>query len=638
MGVKYRIDYKNYFDEGCRVDISTANYFGEPILLRAVDQQACVISYDLPDDPYEPICNSKATIVIDNHGGVDASELREAADRDFTVEFYINTILKFRGFVIPDGIQNAFQSLPYDLTITATDGLMLLDTIDYSDTNVDANGGRCILNYLRSVLFGPKNLNNTLPIRWVNTLKNLAYPLENDVFSGSVEWSSTGEGYADYNGNNKSCMYVLEGLLRSMQSRISQSDGYWKVDRINDIGSGEYFYRETPGTMDGFTVSDPVLTNVNRTITGDDQGAYRFIEEDAILRTAKGLKSVTTTYNQNQRDNILPNGNMDMSSLGQPIYWQITPNGGIEMVEGFDGKADGAAELTVFSGSVDSRFKLVNNILPIDSDILYSSINFGFKFSMVAGYPVDGDGLIIWGANTLRFRLIYNNGVQNFYLNEFGYWTDQDISVNVTIANLKLGDVASVDFNARQDIILPLPAFIPIERAANPSLSVEFFVAPGQTIIYDDIYLNTDNNSDVAKGTFTNSKFTGNEDYSLNISSSHNGFYVSNFMSNFSESGLEKFFTDGKFTGTLTAMNSHAILRNRYRSSLIFEGSIYGKGWSFGEIYEIQTLTDKKFLPLACNWNTETCTIKINAIEVRDDNLGAGINIEYYGKNDNDKL
>jgi len=622
--VKYRLEYKNYFDEACRVDIIQDSYVGDIIPIIGIENQACVIRYDVGDDPYDPIANSMAEIGFFNQGQVDLQELRNAGDRDFRVRFYINGAVKWIGFVVPDGITQELRAFPYDVTITATDGLKLLDGLDYSHNNL--TGGRCILNYYRQILFADSNLGLPLPIRWVNTLECDEYPGE-DMLSGSVEWAPTGEGFTDYNGNTKSGLYILEEMTRSMQSRLYQSNGYWVIERINDVAEGSYYYKETPASLAGMVVTTGFLEVLKSIGRAGGAFSYSFIEENQNLRTAKALGTVITTYEQDQRDNILPNGSMDLYSFGSPLYWGMS-SGSSALVTGGEpslSEARGYSVKVDNTFGADAYFQLQGGLaLPIDTDVLYDSINFGFKYSVQSG------------ALDITIRLTYLQGSASYFLNEFGYWTTTITDVTISVDSLAIGDVATVDFNKRQDIILPLPADIPIERTTHPALAVLIKIPAGAVIFFDDIYLNVDRNSDVVKATFEPLSKLGKEEHTMKISSSHNGFFVSNYMTNFDKPGLEKFYSDSIASGlTLTAMNSQAILRNKYKPSNLFEGSIYGNGWSYGEVYSIEGLTDQKLLPLGCSWNTETCTIDLNAIESRNDDIA--ISLEYYGSNDNER-
>jgi len=640
MGVKYRVAYRDYFNQECRVDIyPKIEYTGDVIMLRGIEGQACTLERDCSDDPNEPIINTKALINVYQTEGlpIDIQELQQAQDRDFIVESYINNSLEFKGFLIPDGIRRIFQAAPFELNMVATDGLMLLDNLRYTHNNL--TGGRCILNYFRQILFSDNNLGLPLPIQWVNALKNANFPLEDDVFTGSLRWASRGEGFTDYNGNVKTCLYILENMLRSMQCRIVQDKGLWKIKRINDIVTGSYVYRETPGVLTGLDVTTSGVVSAIKTIAGKNYPSdYSFINEDAEITVAPPLNRVTTTYDQDQRDNILPNGNMDIVSFSQPIYWNLTggTSGSVASFQsvGSLSKAAGqAVEVTNPVGGGACRFELADLFLPIDSDVLYTYINVGFKFSIINGATIDPDGYIVWDSTPFTFKLVYFAGTTAYYLNENGFWVTTETNIQITVPKLKLNDVAQIDFNGKQDIILPLPQIIPIEKGTNPCLYLSFNIPEGRKVVFDDIYINTDNNSDVYEASYGGATTnTAKEDYSLRISSSHNGFYVSNFMTNFSQSGQEKFFIDGDFTDTLTAINSHSVIRNRYKSSFIFNGSIYGQSYEYGEIYNIQTLDNKNFLPLRTSWNTETNTINMRCIEVRNDSVN--IYMKHYGKND----
>jgi len=630
MGVKYRVSYRNYFDRLCTVDILHDDYAGDIIPIRGTGDAACIIQRECSDDPYEPIINTKATISVEQEESypLDILELQEASSMEFKVEFYIEGQLKFKGYLIPDGIQQSFTAAPFSLTLNATDGLMLLEGIPYTHNNLP--GGRIPLNFFKQILFSESNLGIELPIYWVNDMTNDAYPGE-DVYIGSVQWSPRGEGFTDYNGNYKSCMYILEGFLRSMQSRIVQSEGEWHLWRINDVATGILNVN-----WDSDIPYPPV--NVLKTIGGDDSYDYRFIEENAILMVNPGVKTVITTYEQDQRDNILPNGNMDIVDgvFNSPIYWNAA-GAAVESVGSLSDAAGSAVKISNPIPTTGKVFQLIAGYLPIDTDVLYSYINFGFKFSIINGAVTDSDGFIVWDSTPFEVTVRYDAGGVEYYLNEFGFWTTTSTSITITIAALKLGDVAQVDFNSKQDIIMPLPTDIPIERQNEPKIYVGFQIPAGRVVVYDDIYINVGSNNDVYESEYTDSKNTGKDEINLKISSSHNGFYVSNFMTEFSNSGLEKFFSDPKISGvTLTEMTSHAILRNKYKSSLVMDLSMYAENYKYTEIYTIQTLGDKKFLPLKSSWNTETNTINLTLVEIRND--GTAITTKHYGKNDQTKL
>lgn len=642
MGVKYRCDYYNSFNLLCRIDISHADYVGDPILLRSVGERGCIIERDCGTDPYDTIISTSAQLNLYQQDNViDIAELQQAGDRDFEVDFYINSVLEFKGYIIPDGIVRPLKGWAHEINITATDGLKLLSGIQYSPPGLSES--RCIIYIIRNIFRQLIAEGFTLPIQWVCSMTNDQYPLEEDLFSGSMLWGADSAAYVDINFNVKDSMYVLEGILKSLQCRIVQDGGKWVIWRVNDVVTGEFVVRELPaGGEIGDIITIPEASYV-KTLGGNATFDYRFnIEENDGVTIQPPLKTVITTYDQTQRDNILPNGSMDSWSIPDGVlqYWSLlTPaSGSVEQADSLYDAAGYSARVTTDAGS-PNIFK-INSRLPIDTDTLYSFINFGFKFMIEEWAGVDVDGNIIWGATApFNIQVIYNDGTNFWYLNEFGSWTNGDsaITIPVEIPNLKLLDVTQVDFNKQGEIKIPLAVPSPIGQTSAPNIYVGFNLQPELVIRLDDVYIRTDNNSDVYSAVSDVAKNSAREEYVLNIGSSHNGFFFSSFMTSYSASGLEKFYSDSVVSGvTLTELNSHAILRNRYKSSEVYEGSIYAERYSYCEIYEIQTFTGKKFLPLKSSWNTESCVTTLSCIEVRDD--GTGITTKHYGSNDKTAL
>lgn len=747
MSAKYSIFYRDSFDQQCRVNITPAiGWSADPIQLRAVASSAFTLSWEASDDPYEdPIVNSKADISVyqDEAGSINILEIQEAGDRDFIVDFYIENILKWKGFLVPDGVKQIFQSAPFELSLTATDGLKLMDSVNYSHDNLQ--GGRCIINYFRRILFAPANLGLELPLRWVADLRNEAFPLELDALSGSVRWAPRGEGFVDDNGNYKSCLYILTEMARSLQCRLFQSEGIWNLERINDVVSGTFIYRQISG-LSGFNISVSQPTSFLKKIASKTKNPdYAFINEDAYNIIQPALKKVKTTYEQDQRSNVLPNGNMDIvvSTANAPLYWGGTDLT-IESIPSLSEAKGNAVSVTNFSNGDNFRvtrlpqsaqvsqnplryrllffftgivktgdriymsdvdvdtgqtinqyeytvppqfnnntagalndfaqspafftspnvtfannewtFAFTANVrrvagtssvlsgnnkefthegyLPIDTDILYETINLGFKFSIINGYITTGDTQIIdWSKTQNNIRIEYDRGNGDiWYLNEFGFWVNVYTEILITVNQYKAADIAQIDFNSHQNIKMPLPNVTPIDRTNPPSIKFVFLLPPGRKILLDDVYFTVEDNSDVIEAVNSGTTNTKAQEYTLKISSAHSGFYVSNYMTNYTQSGVEKFFSDSKFGGTLTAINSNAILRNRYRPSMLFQSSVYSKAFYFGEIYNIDTLENKNFLPLKTSWNTETNIIDLSCLEIRDDSINA--DMIYYGKND----
>lgn len=653
MGVKYTLIWKSIDEVSCHADISLGSWSSDPITLIGQGGKACVISYDPEetDDPYSNFIKSTATLgFYDERGLVDLSEMQNAQDKDFVVQVYRGGVLYWQGFVIPDGIQSPMKSVP-DITISCTDGLSLLTDMPfvYADNlpGTTSDTSRCPMNFMRLILFNTNNLGMPLPIHWTNSLQCTAF--NDDMFVGQVQWGLLGEGWTSLQSPDPSnpqdgyvsqkCEYILGAILKSIQGRLFQCDGAWRIRRVNDIVSGTFTDNSIAGNQGIMTITT-VTKNANKVIGAT---GYPFINENQLTTVRKGVKTCKTTYAANKRENLLPNGNQDMvSSLASaPFYWGLVDDADSTAVSvpAIDGRSGSATDLTNPTGGPPSVFTLVNNAgsrfgLCMDTYTLIKKVQFGFVFEPVNGFPYDPTtGIINFSLNPFHIQIRYSVGTTQYYLDEFAIWrTDPSTLISIQIDGTKINDIISVDFNKNNAILIPRPT-APLVANDLCEINVFFILNDGQRYTLDYIYMTAEDNNDVYESTYS-SVNTAVDERTLEISSSFGGYFVSNYMTTWYNSCNECFYTDGVYTGTLTGMTSNAIMRFMYKSSVIYNGDMdaRGKSWSFDEIYSIDSLSGK-YLPLQATYNMETCQVSLVAIECRSDNVS--LTEKHYGSNDN---
>lgn len=439
MAVKYTIPYRSIDDTPWRVDISTASWTDPAITVRGSADSACTIEYDGGvDDPFDnPVVTSKAAIQLINQGEVDMDELQYAGDRDFVVEVYRDNVLKWKGYLITDNIQKPLLSAPNVVQLSAIDGLNMLENIPYTHNNLQTEGQgiavRSPLNYLRQCLFSSSNLGLMLPIRWHVGLENVV--TEDDAIAGMMTWSPYGDGFVVGQSSDgtiyQNCRYIVEGLVKAFGCRLFQADGAWHVMRTNDIIAGSFTYNECDATLDAPTITQHSV-DIARTVSGRGQGAdYEFIREDGLLTVKPALGLVDVEYDSDKRENILPNGGLDVWSLGIPLYWGFTDNPDdaplYEQFESLTGQPGQAVQLTNDGvATADAEFTYEGG-LPVDANLLFKRMTLGFTIMPTQyGFPYDENEIIDWSNNPLKVSVMYtlpiDGGVREYYLNEFGYW------------------------------------------------------------------------------------------------------------------------------------------------------------------------------------------------------------------------
>lgn len=760
--IKYRIPYYDLKNNAWRVELSNVSYSGAIITLNTAQGQGCTIGYTGTDDPFEPIIPSTAkfTVVKHNLGLIDVSELKNSGDKDWSVNVYKNNVLFWTGYLVPDGIQEFYQSLPYDVDLTATDGLKMLQGTIYGTNNWPLATGivqRSFISHVRDMLFGGSQLGKPLPIRWVGYLKNYITSAGLDAYT-QMTYSPRGEGYTDYNGNKYSSYYILENYLRALESRIYQRGGKWIIERIPDVMTGTWNWSEMSAEYDGTTV--PVLTTGTETRL-KNIGTDYIVDDGAYTLNLPGFSKVTATYEAAKSENVMPNGTFD-SSLFAPFQWYASNSDlDVQQVNSINGRAGSSAQLTfpantTGTGRVET-FALRNgvggieNLLPIDTTTLYKRMSIGFTLMPQNGFPFNtADGIIQWDLAPLQFRIeltAFGTTTRVFTLNENGFWipkpaggnfiqgtqtktittsttmridteysgnvivgdsisyqfktnppttvavpqqysndlygylqyagqflvdnspyvqswgvsvavdhfvltlsvsydtgggsdyqltqavstSNRDGSINLLTEPSKIGDVITVNFDRFQGI--KLPDFKDDSGHKYAAINWFFYVQQGQRYTLDDVYLKLDDNQEVYEYSYSGSKFTGTEDYSLKISSAVDGFYTSNVMSSFNTAPQNSKYTDSTgYVGTLTDLFARTVLRFRSKSLEMFEGKILGDNIDFGSIYTVTGITGKKMLPLSLSYNTELCETEVTIVEL---NQGSDVlTRKFYGSND----
>lgn len=449
MAVKYTIPYRSIDDTQWRVDILHDAWAGDAIAVRGFGGNACTIEYDGgTDDPFDnPIVSSKANIQLINQGEVDMDELQFAGDRDFVVEVYRDGLLRWKGYLITDNIQQPYLSTPYVVQLSAIDGLNMLEGITFSGLgsvlSPPGAATRCPLNWLRLCLFRDQNLGLPLPIRWVIDLESVE--TEDDPIAGQMTWSPYGDGiiagtYIDESGNTQfiyqNCRYIVEGIVKAFGCRIFQADGAWWVVRSNDILPQEITYKECEATL-GLPTITTHSVDIGRTVAPHSEpiGDYRFIKEDALITVKPALGMVDVEYDADIRENVLPNGSFDAWVSGGLLYWGFesidddSPNYlEHESLTGRGGKAVVLSNGEFFPATEDAIFGFVGG-LPMDASLLFKRITLGFVV-MPYNFPTesgDPDKQINWAYNSLKLQVEYviadSGGLpERYYLNRYGFW------------------------------------------------------------------------------------------------------------------------------------------------------------------------------------------------------------------------
>lgn len=437
MAVKYTIPFYDDANVLWRADIDLPAYSGAPIEITGVGRTFASLDYGASnEDLFEPIVGSTLTLQFysRSQGEVDVRELQLLQDLQGRVRLYRAGALYWSGYILPDGIVRNMTPPPVVITLTASDGLMLLNDVPFTAMGYWSMPPGIAVNsplgYVRSVLGATAHLNNPLPIRWVNYVGSARYC--DDAFAGQTPWASNRTPwYPDVtnnpSGENRSCLWVLRGMLEMFQMRIYQVAGKWEIERVNDIASGTYFWKEITEPRGA---SVPILTSG---LEENKQQEPFFINENYSMTIQPALTNTEVTYDYTARENKLPNGGFDETLLSQVLDWNVTGAATMStrLNESLDGRPGNSVEVGNPSESSEGTFRLTGS-LPVDTHILNKSFSLGFQVQPLNGFPFytsgPDQGKIVWEDKPLQLsvqlvRLFMAPLLPDIlYLNEFGFW------------------------------------------------------------------------------------------------------------------------------------------------------------------------------------------------------------------------
>lgn len=261
LAERYYHHYCNSIGEVCRVSILQEGFVGSATEVEGQEIPFRKVIENSSEFKFEPIRPSMANVslVFGTGNGVDMEDLWTADEREFKVEHYIDSALDWVGWVIPNGFAYEFVGGLYYAELEAADGLSILEDIQFE--------------YAPGELYGTQNLTYNdgplFPFVLIATeiLRKLGLDLNLwtcvDVYERSM--TKTGDTrdadplatsyahvgtyiddadkpdqpYWAFADNAMNCKEVLENLCYLFAAKVYQSEGVWRIKRINaDITYG----------------------------------------------------------------------------------------------------------------------------------------------------------------------------------------------------------------------------------------------------------------------------------------------------------------------------------------------------------------------------------------------------------------
>jgi hypothetical protein len=193
------------------------------------------------DDKYSPVAASTITLTLKSATAGQFQELFEGEIDDYRVNFYHDGVLKVTGKIYPQSYREPYtESVNYPVTITATDGLVELDDLDF----VDDSG-----TYITSV----SSQLEVIALILQKLKFNIGIRVACNLYATGMNTAATDDPLeqayvpcrAYYPKDEPiSCLEVIKRILEPYCATIIQWEGYWWIVRFEEFVTSSVPYRE----------------------------------------------------------------------------------------------------------------------------------------------------------------------------------------------------------------------------------------------------------------------------------------------------------------------------------------------------------------------------------------------------------
>ena len=177
-------------------------------------------------------------IQLEANIGLTLEDLYTDDEQTFTVRFYKNNKLIFRGFLKPDDVFESFVQDAWYINLTAIDGLGILENLSFVKDN-----GLFFVGKMKAfdiVYYCLKRIG--IPMK-INTFINTYYEglTPSDTLDPLQKIYLIADRFVKIDDNTiMSCEEVLKSVLDIFQAVITQVDGEWYIYKPNELYSNKY--------------------------------------------------------------------------------------------------------------------------------------------------------------------------------------------------------------------------------------------------------------------------------------------------------------------------------------------------------------------------------------------------------------
>lgn len=311
MAERWRIEFSDLQKVEWRISIDDPDFTGDYTLLKSTGNPL-VFAYDNEsDDVFDPMHPSRATFEVYSLTNFVLLDLYSVEDMHYPVTIYCNGSVFWKGYVETQNYEEVYEPVPYAVSITATDGLSILENILFADEIAYSEGEESI-TYYNGHEYESAIILDVLAEIGFTEFKEFVNIYEADMLSDADDSPMDQikidrDVFKDYY-----CYEVLSEILKKYNAIIRQKDGVFCIYRPAEMLDATVYGR----WFTGDTTKTAITLNPDQFIkrTATHPSVRRIQVPGGRLMIQPPAKKVSSYQDYGNRLSWLDNYNFDSDS------------------------------------------------------------------------------------------------------------------------------------------------------------------------------------------------------------------------------------------------------------------------------------------------------------------------------------
>ena len=317
-GAKYRLEFSDVQGNQRKIEILKKDY-NSTVFPMICDGEPMTIEWKADDDIYEPLVGSSATLNLKVTNDVTYDNFFEYDEREYKLILYYQESvgvwsIYWAGFITNDVYQEAIITPPYNIELTAIDGLGQLKGFNtWLPDTLDESKNTFLWDFIYQNL-GQLGLDFDI---WIS----------NDIRSGiSGNWSNIYEdlliktnAYITKDNDILDAKKVLRSIMIATNVKIFQSYGRWYIVNCSSYGD----QRIIEGIQSGALVGNAILPAKQAYLNGGSEDIKFYIYNSS----GTNLSNTTANYLRTIKSQLIPRNSNMVRSVKRPLKkYEMTVN------------------------------------------------------------------------------------------------------------------------------------------------------------------------------------------------------------------------------------------------------------------------------------------------------------------------